>query len=167
MEHPSRTGPAAGSISRPEPKNHCHYGRIRIPRDHRSGFVIAGDCTSGPNQNHHSNPGEPLRYEGALRRPDHSCTIANMPQHFEADVLLLHIAAGAARSTPPPGSLAQTAPRRAARGRGDDLTFITLDLRSASTVSPGHTDQLARLAVEAFYGPPGSVTAALRGEAAA
>lgn len=90
-----------------------------------------------------------------------------MPQHFEADVLLLHIAAGAARSTPPPGSLAQTAPRRAARGRGDDLTFITLDLRSASTVSPGHTDQLARLAVEAFYGTPGSVTAALREAAVA
>lgn len=102
-----------------------------------------------------------------MRGPDPSCTIAVMPQHFEADVLLLHIAAGAARSTPPPGSLAQTAPRRAARGRGDDLIFLTLDLRSASTVSPGHTDQLARLALEAFFGTPGSVTAALREAAVA
>jgi hypothetical protein len=90
-----------------------------------------------------------------------------MPQHFEADVLLLHIAAGAARSTPPPGNLAQTAPRRAARGRGDDLIFITLDLRSTSTLSPGHADQLARLAIEAFFGTPGSVTAALREAAVA
>jgi len=102
-----------------------------------------------------------------LRRPDHSCTIAAMPQHFEADVLLLHIAAGASRSTPPPGNLAQTAPRRAARGRGEDLIFVTLDLKSTTPVSPGHTDQLARLAVEAFYGTPGSVTAALREAAVA
>jgi hypothetical protein len=90
-----------------------------------------------------------------------------MAQHFEADVLLLHITAGAARSTPPPGNLAQTAPRRAARGRRDDLIFITVDLRSPGALSPGHADQLARLAVEAYYGTPGSVTAALREAAVA
>lgn len=79
---------------------------------------------------------------------------------------MLHVAGGGARITPPPGTLAQTAPRRAARGRADDLFFITLRLHSPQAISPGLVDHLARRAADAYYGTPGSVTSALR-EAAA
>lgn len=89
-----------------------------------------------------------------------------MENRFEADVAMLHVAGGGARITPPPGTLAQTAPRRAARGRGDDLFFISLRLHSPQAVSPGLVDHLARRATDAYYGTPGSVTSALR-EAAA
>jgi hypothetical protein len=89
-----------------------------------------------------------------------------MPKSFEADVALLHIAGGAARITPPPGTLAQTAPRRSARGRADDYLLLNLRLRSPRPVTPGHLDHLAKLAANAYYGAPGTVTSALR-EAAA
>jgi hypothetical protein len=89
-----------------------------------------------------------------------------MSKSYEADVALMHIAGGAARITPPPGTLAQTAPRRSARGRSDDYLLLTLRLRSPRPVTPGHLDHLAKLAAEAFYGAPGTVTSAMR-EAAA
>ncbi len=85
-----------------------------------------------------------------------------MTQTFEADVALIHIAGGGARLTPPPGTLAQTAPRRAARGRQEDFFFITLDLLGSSAASPGHLDHLTSLAAEAYYFTPGSVTSAMR-----
>lgn len=89
-----------------------------------------------------------------------------MSQSYEADVALMHIVGGAARITPPPGTLAQTAPRRSARGRADDYLLLTLRLSSPRPVTPGHLDHLAKLAANAFYGAPGTVTSALR-EAAA
>ena len=89
-----------------------------------------------------------------------------MAQMFEADVALIHIAGGAARLTAPPGALALTAPRRAARGRGDDFLLINLSLQSSRPVSPNYLDHLVRMAADAYYGTPGSVTSALR-EAAA
>ena len=81
---------------------------------------------------------------------------------LDADVALIHIAGGEARLTSPPGTLAQTPPRRAARGRADDLLFVSLGLHSTRTVSPALLDQLAQLAAEAYFGTPGSITAALR-----
>jgi hypothetical protein len=89
-----------------------------------------------------------------------------MAHTFEADVALLHIAGGGARVTPPPGTLAQTAPRRAARGRREDMLFITLGLVSPRSTPPGLIDHLARLTAQTYFGTPGSVTFALR-EAAA
>jgi hypothetical protein len=80
---------------------------------------------------------------------------------------MLHVAGGGARITPPPGTLAQTAPRRAARGRANDLFFINLRLHGPQAVSPGLVDHLARRAADAYYGTPGSVTSALREAAAA
>jgi len=94
------------------------------------------------------------------------CKIAIMAHTLEADVALLHIAGGGARVTPPPGTLAQTAPRRAARGRREDMLFITLGLISPRSTPPGLIDHLARLTAQAYFGTPGSVTFALR-EAAA
>lgn len=89
-----------------------------------------------------------------------------MPQTLDTDVALLHVAGGEARLTAPPGTLAQTPPRRAARGRTDDMLFVNLSLAPTHTLSPALLDQLAHQAANAFYGTPGSVTSALR-EAAA
>ncbi|MGD8634065.1 MAG: hypothetical protein PVF85_10875 [Anaerolineales bacterium] len=89
-----------------------------------------------------------------------------MPQSFEADVALLHIAGGAARITSPPGTLAQTAPRRSARGRADDYLLLNLSLRVSRRATPAMIDHLGQLSAQAYYGTPGSVTSALR-EAAA
>ncbi|MCK5633851.1 MAG: hypothetical protein KAI06_02135, partial [Anaerolineales bacterium] len=85
-----------------------------------------------------------------------------MAQSFEADIALIHIAGGAARLTSPPGTLALTAPRRTARGRGDDFLLLNLSLQSSRPVSPGYLDHIVRMAADAYYGTPGSVTSALR-----
>ncbi|MES0339135.1 MAG: hypothetical protein ABUK16_04390 [Anaerolineales bacterium] len=89
-----------------------------------------------------------------------------MAQTFETDIALIHIAGGAARLTSPPGTLALTAPRRTARGRGDDFLLLNLSLQSSRPVSPGYLDHLVRMAADAYYGTPGSVTSALRETAA-
>ena len=89
-----------------------------------------------------------------------------MAQTLEADIALLHVAGGGARVTPPPGTLAEIAPRRAARGRREDMLFLTLGLISPRSSPPGLIDHLARLTAQAYFGTPGSVTFALR-EAAA
>jgi hypothetical protein len=85
-----------------------------------------------------------------------------MPLTLEADVALVHIAGGDARLTPPPGTIAQAAPRRAARGRSDDLFFVSLILQDVGADSSGLADRLAHLAVETYFATPGSVTAAMR-----
>jgi hypothetical protein len=88
-----------------------------------------------------------------------------MPSSLEADVAFVHIAAGAARVTPPPGTLAQTAPRRAARGRADDMLLLSLGISSSQTLTPGLVDHLAHQAADSYYATNGSVTAALRAAA--
>ncbi len=85
-----------------------------------------------------------------------------MPPTLEADVALIHLAGGGARVTPPAGTLALTAPRRAARGRSEDFLFISLGLQSAQPLAPGLVDHLAHLASGAYFATPGSVTAAMR-----
>jgi hypothetical protein len=90
-----------------------------------------------------------------------------MAERLEADVALIHIAGGDARVTPPPGTLAQTAPRRAARGRAEDMLFLTLTVQTVRSIPAGLLEHLARLAAEAYFGTPGTVTSALRESAAA
>jgi hypothetical protein len=89
-----------------------------------------------------------------------------MSTTFEADVALIHIAGGSSRTTTPPGSIAQAAPRRAARGRSDDLLFLNLSLHPDRTAAPGLTAHLSHLGADAYYGTPGSVTLGLRESAA-
>lgn len=88
--------------------------------------------------------------------------MVTMPPALEADVALLHVAAGEARGAPPPGTLASVAPRRAARGRREDLFFVTVTLQAAQAPSPRLPDQVAQAAAGAFFDTPGSVTGALR-----
>jgi len=102
----------------------------------------------------------------SLQPPGRFCTILSMTQSLEADLALLHVVGGAARIAPPPGTLAQLAPRRCARGRSDDALLLSLAIRAARPAAPSHLDHLAGLAAEVFFGTPGSVTSALR-EAAA
>jgi len=90
-----------------------------------------------------------------------------MVHTLEADIALLHVAGGGARITPPPGTLAQTAPRRAARGRKEDMLLINLGLQSTGAAPPGLIDHLSSLVAKAYFGTPGSVTFALREAAAA
>src|SRR3989304_1610409 len=56
---------------------------------------------------------------------------------------------------------------RHASARSEDLVFLNLSLHPGQPSAPGLADELARLAAGAYYGTPGSVTAALREAAAA
>lgn len=89
-------------------------------------------------------------------------TMTAMPITLEADVATLHFAAGDVRSSPPPGTLAQTAPRRCARGRAEDVLLLTVHVETAEPGSASMLDHIAKRGAMAFYRTPGSVTAAMR-----
>jgi hypothetical protein len=57
----------------------------------------------------------------------------------------------------PSGDPSPSRPRRLCRGRSEDLLFLTVSACGAF-LPTGLLDQLARLASDAFYGTPGSVT---------
>jgi len=84
-----------------------------------------------------------------------------MTAALEADVALIHIAGGGARVSPPPGTLAQTPPRRPARGRGDEMLFLTVGT-STPILAQGSLDPIVHHAAQAYFGTPGTITSALR-----
>ncbi|MGA9532575.1 MAG: PP2C family serine/threonine-protein phosphatase [Anaerolineales bacterium] len=84
-----------------------------------------------------------------------------MPPVLESDVGYVHIAGGGLRTTPPPGTLARSAPRRAGRGRSEDLLFLTFGI-DGGPVPSGFLNHLTEAAANAYFRTPGSVTAALR-----
>jgi hypothetical protein len=84
-----------------------------------------------------------------------------MTAALEADVALIHIAGGGARVSPPPGTLAQTPPRRPARGRGDEMLFLSVGT-SAPILAQGSLDPIVQHAAQAYFGTPGTITSALR-----
>jgi hypothetical protein len=79
---------------------------------------------------------------------------------LKANISLLHIAGGEGRNSPPPGTLALSPPRKAARGRSHDFLFVSLNL--LGNAGEGRASRLAQVAAQAFFRTPGSVTAALR-----
>jgi hypothetical protein len=79
---------------------------------------------------------------------------------IKANISLLHVAGGEGRNSPPPGTLALSPPRKAARGRNHDFLFVSLTL--LGNAGEGRASRLAQIAAQAFFGTPGSVTAALR-----
>jgi hypothetical protein len=79
---------------------------------------------------------------------------------IKANISLLHVAGGEGRNSPPPGTLALSPPRKAARGRNHDFLFVSLKL--LGNAGEGRASRLAQIAAQAFFGTPGSVTAALR-----
>ncbi len=84
-----------------------------------------------------------------------------MTAALEADVALIHIAGGGARVSPPPGTLAQTPPRRPARGRGNEMLFLTVGT-STPILAQGSLDPIVHHAAQAYFGTPGTITSALR-----
>jgi len=78
----------------------------------------------------------------------------------KANISLLHVAGGQGRNSPPPGTLALSPPRKSARGRSHDFLFVSLKLLGNG--GEGRASRLAQVAAQAFFGTPGSVTAALR-----
>ena len=83
-----------------------------------------------------------------------------MNKPIKANVSLLHVAGGEGRNSPPPGTLALSSPRKAARGRSHDFLFVSLKLQG--TAGEGRASRLAQVAAQFFFKTPGSVTAALR-----
>lgn len=85
-----------------------------------------------------------------------------MPEALEAEVLVLGLAAGQASADSAPGLLARTAPRKCARGRDRDAIYIALALRGPQPPADSTLQECAELVADAYFGTPGSVTAALR-----
>ncbi len=83
-----------------------------------------------------------------------------MNKPIKANVSLLHVAGGEGRNSPPPGTLALSSPRKAARGRSHDFLFVSLKLQGPA--GEGRASRLAQVAAQSFFKTPGSVTAALR-----
>jgi hypothetical protein len=85
-----------------------------------------------------------------------------MAFEYEALVGHLNIIGGRVVSAPPPGSLVEVAPQKAARGRETD-TFFTLVLPTGANIGPASFyEQMAQHAAERYFDTSGSVSAALR-----
>jgi len=85
-----------------------------------------------------------------------------MPFEYESLVGTLYMVGGRAISAPPPGTLVEMAPRKAARGREAD-TFFALVLPSGDTVAPAaFYDTMVRDGATHYFEGSGSVTAGIR-----
>ena len=67
-----------------------------------------------------------------------------MNKPIKANVSLLHVAGGEGRNSPPPGTLALSPPRKAARGRSHDFLIVSLKLQG--TAGEGRASRLAQVA---------------------
>lgn len=89
-----------------------------------------------------------------------------MTDRLEPDIALLNVAGGRPLTAEPPGLVSFTPPRKAARGRERDVLLLSIALRARSPLPAEQAAErqaaLAQLAAAAFYGAPGSVTAAAR-----
>jgi len=85
-----------------------------------------------------------------------------MPDHFDADTVLLQVVGGQSVADEPPGFATFAAPRRAARGREKDVLFLALNLRARNTLAADRYTELLHLAANTFFGSGGSVTSAAR-----
>ena len=85
-----------------------------------------------------------------------------MPFEYEALVGYLYVVGGRSISAPPPGTLVEIAPKKAARARELD-TFFTLVIPSGDTVAPAaFYEEMARTGSEQYFNSTGSVTAGIK-----
>ena len=85
-----------------------------------------------------------------------------MPFEYEALVGYLYVVGGRSISAPPPGTLVEIAPKKAARARELD-TFFTLVIPSGETVAPAaFYEEMARTGSEQYFNSTGSVTAGIK-----
>jgi hypothetical protein len=81
---------------------------------------------------------------------------------FEALIGYLYVVGGRGISTPPPGTLCEAAPLKAARGRETETFFVLVTPSGNSVHSANFYERLATLASERYFASTGSVTAGLR-----
>ncbi len=79
---------------------------------------------------------------------------------LEAEVAYLQLIDGIRQNQVPPGFSVHSAPRKAARGRDRDVLMVGLYL--GASIPNDLSAELPKLLVSAYFGAPGSVTAAMR-----
>src|SRR5579871_5782664 len=85
-----------------------------------------------------------------------------MPFEFETLVGYLYMVGGRSISAPPPGTLVEIAPKKAARARELDTVFI-LVLPSGDTVAPAtFYEEMARKGADQYFASTGSVTSGIK-----
>ncbi len=85
-----------------------------------------------------------------------------MTVELEAFAGHLLVVGGRAVRIPPPGALAEAAPRRVARTREGDRFFILVTPAGPATAQATFYEELARLAADVYFGSSGGVTGGLR-----
>ncbi len=85
-----------------------------------------------------------------------------MPFEFETLVGYLYIVGGRAISAPPPGTLVEIAPKKAARARELDTIFVIV-IPSGDTVAPAtFYEEMARTGADQYFASTGSVTSGIK-----
>ncbi len=85
-----------------------------------------------------------------------------MPEELQAFVGHVLVVGGRAVRVPPPGALAELAPRRAARGREGDSFVILVTPQGSQHANAATYERLARLAADTYFSSGGGVTGGLR-----
>lgn len=85
-----------------------------------------------------------------------------MATELEAFAGHLLVVSGRAVSMPPPGALAEAAPKKASRAREGDRFFILMTPAHSTHAPAAFYEDMARLAAGAYFGSGGGVTGGLR-----
>jgi len=85
-----------------------------------------------------------------------------MPDKVQARAGHVLVVGGRAVRTPPPGALAEMAPRRAGRGREGHAFFALITPHGESRAPAAYYEELAHLAADVYFGSSGGITGGLR-----
>ncbi len=85
-----------------------------------------------------------------------------MPEKVQARAGHVLVVGGRAVRTPPPGALAEMAPRRAGRGREGHAFFALITPHGKSRAPATYYEELAHLAADVYFGSSGGITGGLR-----
>ncbi|MBI5958994.1 MAG: hypothetical protein HY866_09680, partial [Chloroflexi bacterium] len=85
-----------------------------------------------------------------------------MPVELQAWVGHLLVVGGRAVRIPPPGALAETAPKRAARVREGDVFFILVTAAAETHLPAVFFQEMAQLGADVYFGSSGTITSGLR-----
>ncbi len=85
-----------------------------------------------------------------------------MPAELQAYTGHVWVVGGRAVRVPPPGALAETAPKHAPRTREDDTFFILVTPAAGTHAPASFFEGLARLSADVYFGISGGITGGLR-----
>ncbi|MBN1563651.1 MAG: hypothetical protein JXA10_07425 [Anaerolineae bacterium] len=85
-----------------------------------------------------------------------------MADNVQAVIGQLLVVGGRAVRMPPPGALAETAPRRVPRAREGDTFFILVTPAGESRIPAASFEQMAQLGADVYFGSSGGITGGLR-----